>query len=177
VPIADYRCLIHGYRREASGVEFARTYRQRILHMSKTNNARINPAARLRFEAALETYGQAVPRHLAAPNPDMILQLPPAGDVSFVAAQTAAREWADKALVLGQAGDTEQSRHARLRAEAWLVKMLAIEVQDGRLENDKLPIARPRTQRRSPPAALQEPKLNNAALRTWPRSRLREPAE
>jgi hypothetical protein len=145
--------------------------------MALTNNTPINPAARLRFKAALGTYGQAVPRHLAAPNPDMILQLPPAGDVSFVAAQTAAREWADKALVLGQAGDTDQARFARFRAEAWLVKMLAIEAQDGRLENDKLPIARPRAQRRSPPEERQEAKLNNAALRTWPRSRLREQAK
>jgi hypothetical protein len=118
-----------------------------------------------------------IPINPAAPNPDMILQLPPAGDVSFVAAQTAAREWADKALVLSQAGDTDRARYARFRAEAWLVKMLAIEAQDGRLESDKLPIARPRAQRRSPPAARHEPKLNNAALRPWPRSRLREPAE
>jgi hypothetical protein len=145
--------------------------------MAHTNKTPIKPASRLRFEAALGTYGQAPPQHLAAPNPDMLLQLPSAGDVSFVAAQTGAREWADKALVLGQAGDTDQARHARFRAEAWLVKMLAIEAQDGRLENDKLPIARPRAQRRSPPRERQEAKLNNAALRTWPRSRLREQAE
>jgi hypothetical protein len=113
----------------------------------------------------------------AAPHPGMILQLPPADDVSFVAAQTAAREWADKALVLGQAGDTDQARYARFHAEAWLAKMLALEAQDGRLENDKLAIARPRAQHRAPPGERQEAKLNNAALRTWPRSRLREQAE
>jgi hypothetical protein len=134
--------------------------------MAHTNNTPINPAARRRFEAALGISGQALPLHLAALHP------PPADDVSFVAAQTAAREWADKALELGQAGDTEQARYARFRAEAWLVKMLAIEAQDGRLENDKLPIARPRAQRRSPPAERREAKLNNAALRTWPRLRV-----
>ena len=98
-----------------------------------------------------------------------ILHPSPADDVSFVAAQTAAREWADKALELGQAGDTEQARYARFHAEAWLVKMLALEAQDGRLKNDKLPIARPRAQRRSPPNERREAKLNNAALRIWPR--------
>ena len=137
--------------------------------MAHSNNTPSKPVARLRFEAALETYGLAPLRHLAAPNPDMILQMPSAGDMSFVAAQTGAREWADKALVLGQAGDTDQARYARSRAEAWLVKMLAIEAQDLRLENDKLPIARPLAQRRSPPAERREAKLNNAALRIWPR--------
>jgi hypothetical protein len=137
--------------------------------MAHTNNTPINPAAGLRFEAALETYGQAVPRHLAAPNPDMILQLPLANDMSFVAAQTGAREWADKALLLGQAGDTDQARYARFRAEAWLGKMLALEAQIGRLESDKLPIARPRGQRRAPLGERRDAKLNNAALRTWPR--------
>jgi hypothetical protein len=145
--------------------------------MADTNNTPIKPGAGLRFEAALETYGQAPPRHLAAPSPHMILQMPSAGDLSFVAAQAGAREWADKALVLGQAGDTDQARHARSRAEAWLVKMLAIEAQDLRLENDKLPIARPGAQRRSSARESQEGKLNNAALRTWPRSRLREQAK
>ena len=142
--------------------------------MAHTKNTPINPAARLRFKAALGTYGQSLPLHLAAAHPGMILQPPPADDVSFVAAQTAAREWADKALVLGQAGDTDQARYARFRAEAWLVKMLAIEARDERLENDKLPIARPRAQRRPPPGERREAKLNNAALRTWPRSLLRE---
>jgi hypothetical protein len=99
----------------------------------------------------------------------MILPQPLADDVSFVAAQTAAREWADKALVLGQAGDTDQARYARFRAEAWLVKMLTLEARDGRLESDKLPIARRRARRPSPPTERQEAKLNNAALRTWPR--------
>jgi hypothetical protein len=145
--------------------------------MAHTNNTPINPAARLRFEAALETHGQAPPRHIAAPNPDMLLQMPSAGDLSFVAAQTGAREWADKALVLGQAGDTDQARYARFHAEAWLVKMLAIEAQDLRLANDKLPIARPGAQRRSSPRERPKAKLNNDALRTWPRSRLREQAE
>jgi hypothetical protein len=145
--------------------------------MAHANNTPNNPAAGRRFEAALGAYGQAPPRHLAAPNPDMFLHLPLADDMSFVAAQTGAREWADKALALGQAGDTDQARYARFRAEAWLVKMLAIEAQDSRLQNDKLPIARPRAQRRSLPEERQEAKLNNAALRTWPRSRLREPAE
>ena len=92
--------------------------------------------------------------------------------MSFVAAQTAAREWADKALELGQVGDTEQARYARFRAEAWLVKMLTLEAQDGRLENDTLPIARPRPQRRSLSGETREAQLNNA-LRTWPRLRLR----
>jgi hypothetical protein len=137
--------------------------------MANTNNTPIKAAARHRFEAALGTYGQAPPQHVAAPNPDMLLQMPSDGDVSFVAAQTGAREWADKALVLGQAGDTDQARYARFRAEAWLVKMLAIEAQIGTLENDKLPIARPRGQRHSPPRERQEAKLNNVALRTWPR--------
>jgi hypothetical protein len=87
--------------------------------------------------------------------------------VSFVAAQTAAREWADKALTLGQAGDTDQSRHARLRAEAWLVKMLDIEAQDERLENGKLPITRPITRSSARRRAPRAEGLNNDALRTW----------
>jgi hypothetical protein len=102
----------------------------------------------------------------------MILQPPPVDDVSFVAAQTAAREWADKALDFGQAGDTEQARYASFRAEASLVKMLAIEAQERRLKNDKLPIARSRARRPSPPHERRQAKLNNAALRTWPRSLL-----
>jgi hypothetical protein len=104
----------------------------------------------------------------------MILQPPSADDVTFVAAQTAARAWADKALDLGQASDTEQARYARFRAEASLVEMLALEAQEGRLKNDKLPIAPSRAQHRSPPRERRELKLNNAALRTWPRSLLRE---
>src|SRR3984957_767604 len=109
--------------------------------MAYTNNILTNPAARRRFETALGIYGQSLP-HISRPlHPGMILQPPPADDVSFVAAQTAAREWADKALDLGQAGDTEQARYARFRAEASLVKMLALEAQEGRLKNDKLPIA------------------------------------
>ena len=145
--------------------------------MAHTNNTPINPAAGLRFEAALETHGRTPPRHIAAPNPDMLLQMPSAGDLTSVAAQTGAREWADKALVLGQAGDTDQARYARSRAEAWLVKMLAIEARDLRLENDKLTLARPGAQRRSSPRERPEAKLNNDALRTWPRSRLRKQAE
>jgi len=145
--------------------------------MAYTNNTPINPAARRRFEVALEIYGQALPLHLAAPRPGTILQPPLADDVSFVAARTAAREWADKALDLGQAGDTEQARHARFRAEAWLVKMLALEAQDGRLGSDKVPIPRSRAQRRSPVDEQRSAKLNNAALRTWPRSLPREPGD
>ena len=118
--------------------------------MADTNNAWIDPAARLRYKAAAGTHGQALPVQLEAPPPGMILPPPLADDVSFEAAQTAAREWADKALLLGQAGDTDRARYARVRAEAWLVKMLALEAQIGRLRNDKLPIARPRAQRRSP---------------------------
>jgi hypothetical protein len=137
--------------------------------MAHTNNIPINPAARLRFKAAAQTYGQALPLQLEAPPPGMILPPPLADDVSFEAAQTAAREWADKALLLGQAGDTDRARYARIRAEAWLVKMLALEAHNGRLENDKLPIARPRTQRRAPLGERRDAKLNNAALRTWPR--------
>ena len=137
--------------------------------MAHTNNTAINAAARRRFETALGTYGQALPAYLAPPHPRMILQPPLTDDVSFVAAQTAAREWANKALDLGQAGDTEQARYATLRAEASLVKMLALEAQEGRLENDKLPIACSRAQRRSPPRERRELKLNNAALRSWPR--------
>jgi hypothetical protein len=140
------------------------------LHMAHTNNTAINPAVRRRFGTALGIYGQAPPR-ISRPLP------PPADDVSFVAAQTAAREWADKALDLGQAGDTEQARYARFRAEASLVKMLALEAHEGRLNHDKLPIARSRAQRRSPPRERQEVKLNNAALRSWPRSLLREQGE
>jgi hypothetical protein len=137
--------------------------------MAHTNNIPINPAARLRYKAAAETYSQALPEQLEAPPPGMILPPPLADDVSFEAAQTAAREWADKALLLGQAGDTDRARYARVRAEAWLVKMLALEAQNGRLENDKLPIARPRAQRRAPLGERRDAKLNNAALRTWPR--------
>jgi hypothetical protein len=145
--------------------------------MAHTTNTPNKSAAGLRFEAALESYGQAPPRHLAAPNPDMILQMPSVGDLSFVAAQTGAREWADKALILGQAGDTDQARYARLRAEAWLVKMLAIEAKDLRLANDKLQIGRPGAQRRSSPRQRPEVKLNNDALGMWPRLRPREQAE
>jgi hypothetical protein len=136
--------------------------------MAHTNNTAINAAARRRG-TALGTYGQALPPYLAPPHPGMVLQPPLTDDVSFVAAQTAAREWANKALDLGQAGDTEQARYATLRAEASLVKMLALEAQEGRLENDKLPIACSRAQRRSPPRERRELKLNNAALRSWPR--------
>ena len=135
--------------------------------MADTNNTPIKRVARPRFEAALETYGQALPRRRPAPHPDTILQPPTEGDVSFVAAQTAAREWADKALTLGQAGDTDQSRHARLRAEAWLVKMLDIEAQDERLENGKLPITRPITRSSARRRAPRAEGLNNDALRTW----------
>ncbi len=145
--------------------------------MAHTNNTPINPATRLRFEAPLGTYGQALPLPVAAPHPGMIPQPPLVDDLSFVDAQTAAREWADKALALGQAGDTDQARYATFRAEAWLVKMLALEAQDSRLENDKLLIARPRAQRRSPPRERREAKLNNIALRTWPRSHLRNQAK
>jgi hypothetical protein len=104
----------------------------------------------------------------------MILEPFLADGVSFVAAQTAAREWADKALDFGQAGDTEQARYARFRAEAWLVKMIALEAQDGKLENVKLPLAHPRAQRRAPLEERRQANLNNAPLRAWPRSRLRE---
>jgi hypothetical protein len=137
--------------------------------MAHTNNTAINPTARRRFETAVGIYCQALP-HLVAPHPGMVLQPPSADDVTFVAAQTAARAWADKALHLGQAGDTEQARYARFRAEASLVEMLALEAQEGRLKNDKLPIA----PSRSPPRERRELKLDNAALRTWPRSLLRE---
>jgi hypothetical protein len=137
--------------------------------MAHTNNTLIDPAARLRYKAAAGTYGQALPVQLEAPPPGMILPPPLADDVSFAAAQTAAREWADKALLLGQAGDTDQARYARVRAEAWLVKMLALEAQIGRPENDKLPIARTRAQRRAPLGERRDAQLNNAALRTWPR--------
>jgi hypothetical protein len=122
-------------------------------------------------------YTNNTPRHLAAPTPGMILQMPPPDDVSFVAAQTAARAWADKALVLAQGGDTEQARYARLQAEAWLVKMLALETVVGKLENKELPKARPRIQRRSPLAERREGKLNNCALRAWSRSPPGEPTE
>ena len=138
--------------------------------MAHTNNTAINPAARRRFETALGIYGRGLPPYVAAPHTGMILQPPSADDVSFVAAQTAAREWANRALDLGQAGDTEEARYARFRAEASLVKMLALEAQEGRFSNDKLPIACSRVQRRSPPRERREVKLNNAALRSWPRS-------
>ncbi len=141
--------------------------------MAHTNNSPINPAARRRIDTAPRPYRQALPRHLAAPRPDMIRRPPPEEIVSFVTAQTAAREWADKALELGQIGDTEQARYARFRAEAWLVKMLAIEAEDGRRESQQLPNARPRAQRRLPPGENRDAILNNAALRTWPRLRLR----
>jgi hypothetical protein len=99
----------------------------------------------------------------------MILKPSPQDEVSFIAAQTAARDWADKALELGQSGNTEQARGARIRAEACLAKMLALEAQGGRLKNDKPPIALARLKRRSPPAERQAAQLNNAALLTWPR--------
>jgi len=145
--------------------------------MAHTNNTPINPAAQLRLEAAPATSGRALALHFAAPHPGMILQPPPPDDMSFVAAQTAAREWADKALVLAEAGDTDQARYARLQAEAWVVKMLALEAQGVRPENDKPPNARLRAQRRSFSAERQAGKLNNAALRTWSRSPLPEPAD
>ncbi len=140
--------------------------------MAYTNNTPINPVARSRFETALRTYRQALPMHLTAPRPHMTPAPPQADAVSFVTAQTAAREWADKALDLGQVGDTEEARHARFRAEAWLVKMLAIEAQDGARERHELPVARPRAQRPSLPGRSRKANLNNSALRTWPRLRL-----
>src|ERR1700679_825969 len=117
--------------------------------MAYTNNTPIKPVARNRLETAPSTYGQELPMHLTAPRPHMTSQLPQADAVSFVTAQTAAREWADKALDLGQVGDTEQARHARFRAEAWLLKMLAIEAQDGSRERYELTVARPRARRPS----------------------------
>ncbi len=140
--------------------------------MTYTNNAPIKPVARNRCETALRTYGQALPMHLAAPRPHMTPPPPQADAVSFVTAQAAAREWADKALDLGQVGDTEQARHARFRAEAWVVKMLAIEAQDGTRERHELPVACSRAQRPSLPGKSREGKLNNSALRSWPRLRL-----
>jgi hypothetical protein len=89
------------------------------------------------------------------------------------AAQSAAREWADKALELGQVGDTEAARYAISRAEASLVKMLSLEAQGARLENDKFPVARLPVQRRLSSGESREAQLNNAALLTWPRLRLR----
>ena len=127
--------------------------------MARTNNTPIDPAKP------------------GAPHAGMILPQPLADDVSLAAARTAAREWADKALVLGQAGDTDQARHARFRAEAWLVKMLALEAQDGRFVSNKLPIARLGAPRRSPPKERRGATLNNAALRAWTRSPLCEQAE
>ena len=141
--------------------------------MADINSTPINPAARRRFETALSSYHQALPMHLTPRCPPTFPQPPQADPVSFVTAQAAAREWADKALDLGQVGDTEQARHARFRAEAWLGKMLAIEAQDGTRERHELPVARPRVQRRSPPGESREANLNNSALRTWPRLRLR----
>jgi hypothetical protein len=140
--------------------------------MAYTNNTPIKPVVRSRFETAPSTYGQELPMHLVAPRPRMTPQLPAADAVSFVTAQNAAREWADKALDLGQLGDTEQARHARFRAEAWLLKMLAIEAQDGMRERHELPVARPRAQRRSLPGKSREANPNNPALRSWPRLRL-----
>jgi hypothetical protein len=145
--------------------------------MAHTNNTPIDRAARLRFDAAPGTSGQTLPLHLAAPTPGMTLQLPPPDDMSFVAAQRATRAWADKALVLAEGGDTEQGRYARFQAEAWLVRMLALEALVGKVGNKELPKARPRTQRRSAPAERREGKLNNSALRTWSRSLPAEPAE
>ena len=140
--------------------------------MAYTNNTPSKPVARNRFETAPRTYGEALPVRLTAPRPRMTPQPPQADAVSFLTAQTAAREWADKALDLGQAGDTEQARDARFRAEAWLVKMLAIEAQDGTRERHELPVAGPRAQRSSLPGKSREANLNNSALRSWPRLRL-----
>jgi hypothetical protein len=141
--------------------------------MAYTNDTPIKPAARRRFETALSSYRQALPMHLTAPRPPVIPQPPQADPVSFVTAQAGAREWADKALDLGQVGDTEQARHARFRAEAWLGKMLAIEeAQDGTRERHELPVARPRARRRSLPGETRDANLNNSALRSWPRLRL-----
>lgn len=119
-----------------------------------------------------------IPLNPATPPPGMIHELPLANDLSFAAAQAAAREWADKALVLGQAGDSDQARYARFRAEAWLVKMLTLEAQLGKLENGNLSTAgRPRRAQRRPPfRERREATLNNAALSAWPRSLLREQA-
>jgi hypothetical protein len=142
--------------------------------MVHTNETLINPEVPRRFDPAAGLYGQALPLHLAAPHPGMILQPSPADDVSLVAAQTAARTWADKAFDLAQAGDTEQSRYAVFRAEAWLVKMLDLETRDASPPTAKLPVVRRRVQRRSPPEERREAKLNNATLRTWQRSRLCE---
>jgi hypothetical protein len=80
------------------------------------------------------------------------------------------RTWAEKSFDLAQAGDTEQSRYAIFRAEAWLVKVLALEARDARPENAKLPVVRRRAQHRSPPEERREAKLNNTTLRTWQRS-------
>jgi hypothetical protein len=59
-----------------------------------------------------------------------------------------------------------------------LVKMLTLEAQLGKLENDTLSTAgRPRrAQRRRPLRERPEATLNNAALSTWTRTPLREQA-
>ena len=123
--------------------------------------------------------GQSTALRLSAPPAcrgsasGMILKRSPQDEMSFIAAQTAARDWADKALELGQSGNTEQARGARIRAEACLAKMLALEAPGGRLKNDRPPTALARVKRRSPPADRQAAQLNNAALLTWPRLPMR----
>jgi hypothetical protein len=46
---------------------------------------------------------------------------------TFAEAQSNACEWADKAIDLYQAGDTEQTRHAARLAEVWLARMHTFE--------------------------------------------------
>jgi hypothetical protein len=97
--------------------------------MTHASNIAIKPAVLPRSEAALEVYGRARPPRRATLPRRMTLLHRAGNGVSFVDAQAAAREWADKALDLAQAGDTERARYAIFRAEACLVKMLALETQ------------------------------------------------
>jgi hypothetical protein len=62
-----------------------------------------------------------------ADNTQAIVPSEPIHKSAFAAAQSKAREWAEKAIDLYQVGDIEQARHAARQAEVWLARMGALE--------------------------------------------------
>ncbi|MEP7243802.1 MAG: hypothetical protein ABI885_08955 [Gammaproteobacteria bacterium] len=108
---------------------------------------------------------------------------------SLTEAQTKAREWADRALELSDAGELEQARVAEVHAEIWLTRMLKIEATLQGIprlsERVQKPVARPpvqsalasraatpkycRTQLSTIPAMDQSTVANSVMLRAWKR--------
>ena len=108
---------------------------------------------------------------------------------SHTEAQSKAREWADRALELSDAGELEQARVAEVHAEIWLTRMLKIEATLRGIprlsERVQRPVARPpvqtslasraptpkycRTPLSSIPAMDQSTVANSVMLRAWKR--------